>query len=139
LQREQFRATEDAIAPTTAQFEPVAERTMTEEARPVVNSYQEPRRQHSEYDEEQVREIPQRMEPKEEAVPAGAGFAPAAPVKIDWPSDLQQVESDPEKIRSVQQAAVVQDAPVSRPRRVRQPSQPVADEPLVQIETDRPR
>ena len=144
LQREQFRPTDDATVLTTGlasaaavQPEAMAETTTAVEARPVVNSYPEPRIERSEFDNESVREIPQGKEPKEEAAPAGAGFAPAVPVRIEWPSDLQQVESDPEKIRTMQQEVLAQEAPAPRPRRVRQPSQPAADEPLVQIETDR--
>ena len=68
------------------------------------------------------------------ATPAGAGYAPAEPVKIDWPSDLQQVESDPEKIRSVREEPAPQPS-APRPRRVRPPAPRPSDEPLVQIET----
>ena len=87
------------------------------------------------YERETVREF-QPQEPVASQPASGPGYAPAAPVKIEWPSDLQQVESDPEKIQAVeQQAPQVQPAP--RPKRVRQPLPPVSEEPLVQIETDR--
>jgi len=68
---------------------------------------------------------------------SGPGYAPAAPVKIEWPSDLQQVESDPEKIRAVEQHAPQEPHAAPRPKRARQPLPQVNEEPLVQIETDR--
>lgn len=68
------------------------------------------------------------------AAPSGPGFAPAEPVKIEWPSDLNQVESDPEKIQTAQRQ-LVEERLIPRPKRVRQPEQPVSNEPLVQIET----
>jgi len=71
------------------------------------------------------------------AAPAPApSYVPAAPVKIEWPSDLQQVESDPDKIQAVEQQAPREQA-TPRPKRVRQPLPQVNDEPLVQIETDK--
>lgn len=72
-----------------------------------------------------------------ETVLSGPGFAPAVPVKIEWPSDLQQVESDPEKVKAAEQG-VVQEEPAPRPKRVRPPQAPVIEEPLVQIETGQP-
>jgi ribonuclease E len=68
------------------------------------------------------------------AAPSGPGFAPAEPVKIEWPSDLKQVESDPEKIQTAQRQ-LVEEQLVPRPKRVRQSEQLVSSEPLVQIET----
>jgi hypothetical protein len=108
---------------------------MTEDVGPAGGSYQEPRIERPAFENEQVREYPQQTAAQVDAVPAGAGYAPAVPVKIEWPPELKQVESDPEKIESLQQEAV-QEAPAPRPRRVRPPSQPVSEEPLVQIETD---
>ena len=66
--------------------------------------------------------------------PSGPGYAPVQPVKIEWPSDLVQVESDPGKVQAVRQVEIEQQ-PAPRPQRVRQPAQPVSNEPLVQIET----
>ncbi len=142
-QREPFSPTDEAAASAaglvvaaTTQFEPAAANRMAEDARPASSSYQEPRLEHPALDNEQVREFSQQSAAQEDAVPAGAGYAPAAPVKIEWPSNLQQVESDPEKVLSVPQEAV-QEATSPRPRRALPPSQPVSEEPLVQIETDR--
>ncbi len=89
------------------------------------------------YERETVREFqPQETVASQPAPVSGAGYAPAVPVKIEWPSDLQQVESDPGKVSAAQQEPVPEHhAP--RPKRVRQPLPPVADEPLVQIETER--
>jgi len=69
-----------------------------------------------------------------ESPPSGAGYAPAAPVKLEWSSDLQQVESDPDRVRAAQQV-VPAEPPAPRPKRVRPQSAPVVEEPLVQIET----
>jgi len=87
------------------------------------------------------RETVQEFQPREPVAPQpapapGAGYAPAVPVKIEWPSDLQQVESDPGKVSAAQQEPV-QEQHAPRPKRVRQPLPPAIDEPLVQIETDR--
>jgi ribonuclease E len=142
-QREPFSPTDEAAASVvglvvtaTTQFEPVAASRVAEDARPASGSYQEPRFEHPALENEQVREFSQQSAAQDDAVPAGAGYAPAVPVKIEWPSNLQQVESDPEKIRLLQQEPVPQ-ASEPRPRRVRQVTQPVSEEPLVQIETDR--
>jgi ribonuclease E len=95
----------------------------------------------SSFETEEVREFhPREVATLEASTPpappatTGPGYAPATPVKIDWPSDLQQVESDPDKIKAVQQEAPAQPA-ASRPRRVRQPATRAPEEPLVQIET----
>ena len=70
-----------------------------------------------------------------QAPPAAEPQAPApqpAPLKLDWPSDLVQIETDPHKAREV----VVEEAPVApRVRRVRPAPAPVVNEPLVQVET----
>jgi len=65
-----------------------------------------------------------------------ASYVPAEPIKLEWPSNLQQVESDPGKVRAAQEESF-QEQPAPRPKRVRQSSPSVNDEPLVQIETDR--
>jgi len=110
-----------------------------EHAAPASTPYEAPRPSAS-YEEERVREFQPRETPTLEAplsAPvSGAGYAPAQPVKIDWPSDLQQVESDPEKVRDVQQQAV-REEPAPRPRRARPQAPRVNDEPLVQVETGR--
>ena len=90
------------------------------------------------YERETVREFqPQETVAPQPAPIAGAGYAPAVPVKIEWPSDLQQVESDPGKVSAAAQPEPVQEHHAPRPKRVRQPIAQVVDEPLVQIETDR--
>lgn len=98
------------------------------------------------YETEQVREFQPREEPREEMVvpqpapaPApspSAGYAPAAPLRIEMPPDLQQVESDPEKVQAFAHEPAREPA-APRPRRVRPAPAPVIEEPLVQIETDR--
>jgi ribonuclease E len=85
-------------------------------------------------------EVVREFRPAEPTAPSaqapGAGYAPAVPIRIEWPSDLQQVESDPEKVRAAQMTLSEPDRtePV-RPRRVRPPRAPVSEEPLVQVET----
>jgi hypothetical protein len=89
------------------------------------------------FDTEVVREFEPRVPEAAPPVPSGAGFAPAEPVRIEWPSDLVQVESDPGKIQTVQEQEPEQQA-VPRPKRARPPAQQASQEPLVQIETGQP-
>ena len=113
------------------QAAPAVSDTMVEVATPMAAPYQAPTAPSS-FEAERVREFP----PHEKAAeaPSGAGYAPAEPVRIEWPSDLQQVESDPEKVRTAQER-VVEEESAPRPKRVRQPQAPADDGPLVQIET----
>jgi hypothetical protein len=57
-------------------------------------------------------------------------------VELEWPSDLVQVESDPHKVKAVQQPEREASA-APRPKRERLPQPPVIEEPLVQIETQK--
>ena len=67
------------------------------------------------------------------AVEPQAAVPQPAPLKLDWPGDLVQIETDPHKAREV---VVVEEAPPApRARRVRPAPQPLANEPLVQVET----
>ncbi|RPJ47162.1 MAG: Rne/Rng family ribonuclease [Betaproteobacteria bacterium] len=68
------------------------------------------------------------------ATPAPAPAAP--PVKLDWPSDLQQVETSRERVQAATQAANDDGAP-KRVKRVRRPVENVTAEPLQQVETQR--
>lgn len=102
---------------------------MAEAAAPAAVSHQPPS-----FDTERVREIEPRETAPAQPVLTGPGIAPAEPVRIEWPSDLMQVESDPTKVSTVQEQEAVQQS-LPRPKRVRQPAQPVIEEPLVQIET----
>jgi hypothetical protein len=94
----------------------------------------------SAYETERVREFqPREMATLEAAAPAapvrsGAGFAPATPVKIEWPSDLQQVESDPGKVQA-EPVEEQREPRAPRPKRARPPRPQTTEEPLVQIET----
>ena len=104
---------------------------------PVVRaeSYEAPQSAPASFESEQVREFT----PRETAAPieaklSGSGYAPVVPIKIELPSNLQQVESSPDKVRAAEQEAV-QEQP--RPKRVRPQQAPVKEEPLVQIETDK--
>jgi hypothetical protein len=106
---------------------------MTESASPISTADQAPPPPSS-FETEQVREFKPRESIPAQPVPSGPGFAPAEPVKIEWPSDLKQVESDPEKIQTAQRQ-VVEEPLTPRPKRVRQSVEPVGNEPLVQIET----
>jgi len=61
--------------------------------------------------------------------------APTAALKLEWPSDLVQVETDPQKRQEA--AAYVQPESAPRPPRPRPAPLPVDDEPLIQVETRR--
>lgn len=89
-----------------------------------------------EYENERVREFEPPAALVSEPVPSGPGVAVAAPVQIEWPADLQQVESDPGKFRSAEQETEQQPS-APRPKRVRPAPQVVDDGPLEQVETDR--
>lgn len=86
------------------------------------------------FENERVREFEPPAALVSEAAPPGPGFAVAAPVKIEWPTDLQQVESDPDKVRAAEDDGG-QEPAAPRQRRLRQPLPPLNEEPLVQIET----
>ncbi|QGZ39282.1 ribonuclease E [Pseudoduganella flava] len=105
--------------------------------------------------EEAVAVTPQPVAAPAEAAPAepvvqAAAPAPApAPVSAPAPAappanldailaaaGLQMAATDPAKLRAAQEAAA-QEAQPARPRRVRKPAPPVADEPLVQVDTRR--
>lgn len=60
--------------------------------------------------------------------------APMQPLKLDWPSDLQQVETSRERQQAAAQAAMDDGAP-KRVKRVRPPVENVTSEPLQQVET----
>ena len=87
-----------------------------------------------------VRETP---EPSSEIAPLASDAAPAAvqdamptsppPLKLEWPADLVQVETDPQKIAAA--AAQPQPEPAPRRPRVRKPLPPPSTEPLIQVET----
>jgi len=56
------------------------------------------------------------------------------PLKLEWPSDLVQIETDPQKVAAVAESPQSEGSPV--PGRVRPTPPPVSsDEPLVQVET----
>ncbi|MGZ5091051.1 MAG: hypothetical protein ACXWIP_07745, partial [Burkholderiales bacterium] len=89
---------------------------------------------------ELVNEMPQSSTPlvgsapRFEAVPEPAAVPaePAQNLKLEWPSDLVQVETDPLKAR---EAAAYVEAEPRRVSRVRPDPVPVSDDPLVQVET----
>jgi ribonuclease E len=91
----------------------------------------------SSFETEVVREYEPRTSEPIVPVPSGPGYAPAEPVRIEWPSDLVQVESDPAKLQTAEQDEIEQRQP-QRPKRVRPPAQALIEEPLVQIETGQP-
>jgi ribonuclease E len=67
------------------------------------------------------------------APPPVLSAPPVAREPIVLPSDLNQVETDPEKLRIA--ASKVAPPPPPRPPRVRPPLPPISNEPLIQIET----
>jgi ribonuclease E len=66
------------------------------------------------------------------AVPAPAPVAPQ-PLKMDWSSDLQQVETNAARVQAAQSAT--DDGAPKRIKRVRPPVEVAANEPLQQVET----
>jgi ribonuclease E len=123
-----------APSPHAAAAAPVAAGALSELAAPAAARYEAPPPPVA-YETEVVREYEPRAPEAAPAIPSGPGYAPAEPVKIDWPADLVQVESDPGKVQAVEQREPEQAAP--HPKRMRQAVQPASEEPLVQIETGR--
>lgn len=80
-----------------------------------------------------VNEVPQTSAPIA-FTPVAAPEPAPPPLKLEWPSDLVQIETDPAKAQAAasQQA---QEQPAFRPRRVRPAPVPLSDGPLVQVET----
>jgi hypothetical protein len=54
---------------------------------------------------------------------------------IEWPADLVQVESDPEKVRLAAEKAREEPPAAPRPRRARPQPMPLDEGPLIQVET----
>ena len=129
---------ESAAAPIAAAMSaPPVSSGLEREPTPVarVEPHEAPRPSPSSFETGQAREFPPRATAQAEA--PSAGYAPAEPVKLEWPSDLMQVESDPGKVRAAEQEGD-QELPAPRPKRMRQPLPPVSEEPLVQVETGKP-
>jgi len=94
---------------------------------------------------EAVREVPQTTAPligsapryeEPATLPAQEPPAqePAQPaLNLELPSDLVQIETDPQKALAVK--AYIEPEIAPRPRRVRVAPQPLSDEPLIQVET----
>jgi ribonuclease E len=75
-----------------------------------------------------------------EEIPVAEPVPPAKPIlEFDWQSDLTQVETDREKLKTAQAKAQDEPPAVSPRKRERQPPRPVSDEPLVQVETGKPK
>ena len=76
---------------------------------------------------ERVEEIPQSTAAVSEA-------QRVTPLKLEWPADLVQIETDPGKARAAV-APQQNEGALTSPRRVRPAPVPVPNEPLVQVET----
>jgi ribonuclease E len=61
------------------------------------------------------------------------GEALHAPSRFELPTDLEQIESDPDKVRAAKLPEAEEEEP--RPRRVRPAPKPISEEPLEQVET----
>jgi hypothetical protein len=71
-------------------------------------------------------------------MPCAQEHSPALPeLKLEWPADLVQIETDPHKAETAAQG-LADEAPAPRPRRARPTPAAVSDEPLVQVETRKP-
>lgn len=78
------------------------------------------------------------VEVQPEQAPLAQERPPALPeLKLEWPADLVQIETDPHKAETAAQG-VADEAPAPRPRRARPAPAAVSDEPLVQVETRKP-
>ena len=66
--------------------------------------------------------------------PTAPAAQPPAPLKLEWPADLQQVETSKERLQAAAQASNDDGAP-KRVKRVRPPVENVSSEPLQQVET----
>jgi hypothetical protein len=110
---------------STRVSEPMSEETAAPEAAPV---FQQPA-----YTEPVVRAPVAPVAEPVAAAPAPAA-APMQALKLDWPSDLQQVETSRERQQAAAQASADDGAP-KRVKRVRQPVENVPSEPLQQVET----
>jgi hypothetical protein len=84
---------------------------------------------------EVVKEVPQSRAPLAPVSRITDEPAPP-PLKLEWPADLVQIETDPDKARAAQQQA--REQPAFRARRLRRPV-PIehSDEALIQVETRR--
>ena len=80
---------------------------------------------------------PQQAPASQSLAPSAPHTLPAAPLKLDWSSGLTQIETAPEKAQASQEA-VASSPQAPRPRRSRPVLAPVASEPLMQVETQRP-
>jgi ribonuclease E len=80
---------------------------------------------------ERVEEVPQLTAPLRQATPG------APRLMLDWPADLVQIETDPEKLKSYRPAANDEE-PRAQAHRTRPPLVPRSEEPLIQVETRRP-
>jgi ribonuclease E len=132
----QQAAREPATPPDESSFAPVAAPIIAAAAVSVAAPRDSIGDGEASYENERVREYEPPAALVSEPVPSGPGVAVAVPVQIEWPADLQQVESDPGKVSSAEREA--DNHPVApRPKRVRPAPQVVDEGPLVQIETDR--
>jgi ribonuclease E len=86
-----------------------------------------------EYVHEEFEPVP----PAKAAPPASPAVAAPPPLELDWSTDLVQVESDPRKMKAIEQN-VPQASPAPRPKRERPLLPPLSEGPLVQIETQKP-
>ena len=63
--------------------------------------------------------------------------SPEQVLKLDWQTDLTQIETSPEKVQAARMQ-VVEEAPPPRPKRVRPALPSVEEGPLLQVETQHP-
>jgi len=82
--------------------------------------------------EAQPEEVVREVSPPAPASALQSG-APA-PLTLDWPSDLVQIETNPDKLKTAPQTAPEERAE-HRVKRARAPLPPASEEPLVQVET----
>ena len=128
----------DAVVTETRDREP-----LLETPRPVERVYEMP--QTTPQPVERVHEMPQttprpieRVNEMPQTTAAASEPPPLPPsLKLEWPSDLVQIETDAQKARSAL-APQEEERVAPHPRRVRPAPLPAPNEPLVQVETRGP-
>lgn len=86
----------------------------------------------------QAQQAPVAVSPEPAPAPQVTKSVAAEPqLKLDWPSDLVQIETDPRRVPAPMPEPVEQATPV-RQRRPRLAPVEIAEESLVQVETRKP-
>lgn len=125
-----------AVVPETVSAEPPSYVAAEDTVQPRV--METPESQPAVFETAQVPPQPEfSAETRQEPSRAAEPVHPLPELKLEWSSDLVQIETDPQKAQGAATAAT-EEAPAPRPRRVRPATPPISEEPLVQVETRKP-